>query len=133
MVQAINDADHCLNCVKYIQTILSNTLDLTKLEAGKLQLQNIEMFLYKDIVSPSMTMLVRFLMFESMWFLSYFFNNYIFVAAKSQTVSKLRWIVIRGSKLSQICSDFHRHVTLHIEIYFCCDMFNLLIFLEDQV
>lgn len=56
--QAISDAHHSLNCVKYMQTILSNTLDLTKLEAGKLRLQTVEMFLFKDIISPSMTMLV---------------------------------------------------------------------------
>lgn len=55
--QGLKDVTHVVSCVKYIQMILTNTLDLAKIDMGKFNLQKTKINLFQDIVSPCLMML----------------------------------------------------------------------------
>jgi K+-sensing histidine kinase KdpD len=52
--QALEDTQHVTSCVNYIQQILSNTLDLTKLEIGAMLMNPQNARLGDDVLSPAL-------------------------------------------------------------------------------
>ena len=55
----MKDLSQIRSCVLYIQGILNNTLDLSKLEAGKLELKTSDLELKKDVIDIAISMLGR--------------------------------------------------------------------------